>query len=709
MPEGNQPVRKLSNDEHKRLAEQWKPGLPCPFCGAEPTVQHPSKHRKYHTTQNFACKRHWVTLSDGAFGVKPPPIMEPPRVEPVEEITADSFEFDSEQLSIIDAETSARLIVNAPPGTGKTAVACGRIAALLHRGVPPHQIWLVSFTRTAIQELRNRIEALAVNEASAYGVRVTTLDSRAWHLIQGFTGKGSDVFSAGGYSGTISDAIKLLKSDDDQIADFFGELSHVIVDEAQDLVGDRSVFIEEVIRRTPDRCGFTVLTDDAQAIYAFAEEDDTPADRSGTLPQRLRRDFPRMFVERELKKVYRTKSVRLNSLFIDARAELLHAISAATGTSQTVIGERIAQYGDGVAESVRQRAPTVKTLVLYRRRFEVIEASTWLASSGIKHRIRMSGVPVCLHPWIAIAFSKPAPQRLTRALFDARWTEVESALGTETPNADEAWKNLKRTAGDGAIVRMDQLRDVLSRPRPPIEFVTPELGLAGPVISTIHASKGREAAFVNLMLPNRGNSDNSDDEARVLFVGATRAKQLLLIGQGSSTRCSRTEQSRIYRRLPARGGQRLRAQVQLGLDGDVDRMSPVSRMGYPDEADVEGAQQWLRENASGTQQVRLYKGNSEDWRYVARIGEAVDGMTIGKMNTSFGYGLLDVAKSSWGSARYSTPPWIGPITMLSACSVAVPVDHSDVSNIHSRWAESGFWLAPVLVGMPMIPFRKPFR
>src|SRR5690606_36997235 len=52
------------------------------------------------------------------------------------------WNFDDAQLSVIQAHVSARLIVNAPPGTGKTAIACARVASLLGRGVPPHQIWV---------------------------------------------------------------------------------------------------------------------------------------------------------------------------------------------------------------------------------------------------------------------------------------------------------------------------------------------------------------------------------------------------------------------------------------------------------------------------------------------------------------------------------------------------------------------------------------
>src|SRR5690348_16832465 len=107
-------------EEQKRIASQWRPGGGCPFCGAVPTVRHRSKHKAHHTTQNFACKRHWVTLPDSVFGGEVPDSSEiPPEIpDIVTEVTEPDapLVFDPEQRAIIEAAGEARLIVNAPPG-----------------------------------------------------------------------------------------------------------------------------------------------------------------------------------------------------------------------------------------------------------------------------------------------------------------------------------------------------------------------------------------------------------------------------------------------------------------------------------------------------------------------------------------------------------------------------------------------------------------
>src|SRR5690606_18533081 len=59
--------------------------------------------------------------------------------------------WDADQLRVIEAEADARLVVEAGPGTGKTAVACARLAYMIgEEDVEPSNTWMISFTRTAV-------------------------------------------------------------------------------------------------------------------------------------------------------------------------------------------------------------------------------------------------------------------------------------------------------------------------------------------------------------------------------------------------------------------------------------------------------------------------------------------------------------------------------------------------------------------------------
>lgn len=71
------------------------------------------------------------------------------------------FKWDSAQIKVIEESVSSRILVSAGPGMGKTAVACARVAHMIEQGVPASGIWLISFTRTAVREIRDRIQLLS--------------------------------------------------------------------------------------------------------------------------------------------------------------------------------------------------------------------------------------------------------------------------------------------------------------------------------------------------------------------------------------------------------------------------------------------------------------------------------------------------------------------------------------------------------------------
>ena len=238
------------------------------------------------------------------------------------------WDWDKAQREAIESPVDAHILVDAGPGTGKTAVACGRVAWLIDKGgIFPSNIWLISFTRTSIQEIRDRIKGFLKDEKDAYSVRIATLDSHAWMIHSGFD-RSAELL--GSYDDNIANLIEKIKEDNDgEISDYLQTVQHLIVDEGQDIVGIRADLVLEIISKLSDRCGVTVFSDAAQAIYGFSldEESRKSGDRQKTLAEKIIDEFGDRFQTLHLVKVFRTRSPTLERLFTVTRKGVMKPVA----------------------------------------------------------------------------------------------------------------------------------------------------------------------------------------------------------------------------------------------------------------------------------------------------------------------------------------------------------------------------------------------
>ncbi len=171
------------------------------------------------------------------------------------------IEWDRSQRDVIDSPPEDRLLVGAGPGTGKTAVACARVSHLIDQGgLEPSRIWLISFTRTAVREIRDRIAAYLEDASAAYAVKIATLDSHAWTIHSGFD---EEAKILGSYEENIEKVLDLVRQDEN-VAEYLESVEHLVVDEAQDIVGIRADLVVEIIRKLTSICGVTVFADEAR-------------------------------------------------------------------------------------------------------------------------------------------------------------------------------------------------------------------------------------------------------------------------------------------------------------------------------------------------------------------------------------------------------------------------------------------------------------
>jgi DNA helicase-2/ATP-dependent DNA helicase PcrA len=442
---------------------------------------------------------------------------------------------DLSQDAVIRAPADRRQVVTAGPGSGKTHTATQRVIHLVGEGVAPSRIQLITFTRIASQEVGGRISEALANVSYGGGVRCGTVDSLAWGLA---TSVGDA--PGGGHDQTIKKARRLLSEGDPVIEDQLAGLSHLIIDEAQDIVGDRRDLCRALIDALPPTAGVTILGDGAQAIYgAWAGE----RAAQGSLHKAMEKAPG--WRTAALGTNHRTRSPSLKSFFAEARG-LLEGGDDPRGVYLELRGmlEDVA-----TDPSVSLFGPAVPwrddTLILFRGRAAAEAASARLTQAGRVHRLKLSGLTLVRDPIIGALCAGLAPgaslrpDHVERRLKDLHPPYVEHS-------AEEIIASLG-SLGDGSrgFPKVSALAE--GTDREPVEWTTDHIGRAGPLLGSIHGAKGREAADVVLMLPPVPSDEDVDwlEEARVLFVGATRASRRLYLGRSHATRI-----------LPGRSGSR---------------------------------------------------------------------------------------------------------------------------------------------------------
>ncbi|HWR34384.1 MAG TPA: UvrD-helicase domain-containing protein [Clostridia bacterium] len=614
--------------------------------------------------------------------------------EPSEHDCCIPFTPTPEQDKVIKASAESRLLVDAAAGTGKTAVACARVAHLIQNcGVEPTNLWLISFTRPAVAEIRKRIFDYV--GGAAYSIKIATLDQQAFQIVQGFqSSKEQRIFES--YELTIEKAIELLVNARPEVREAIGFLEHVIVDEAQDVVGRRAELLLNVVNLLGKSCGVSIFFDPAQAIYQFSE----PPQQRFTLPEVLRNSKTLKFTESRLTKVHRTSSAKLLSIFEQTRVTVLSA--KLPGESKfSKVKEDIKTFADSELgkEFLQGVEASEDLLVLFRSRGEVLKASSLLSGAETKHRVRISGYPSCVHPWVALLFWDYCERQITRSTFEGLVRKrMSSALASG--HSEVIWALLKRVAQESKdLVNIHQLRRVLSRPRPPIDFTSPDVGSTGPIIGTIHASKGREADDVHLHFNDDDDRECSslDEEASVLFVGATRARKSLKIGNGFKWMRTLKPSGRAFHVDYAKSHP---ASVEIGMNGDVDPLGQASQSLYKNAEEAIASQTVLSQLSGSVFKLSAQTDREKDFRYRLIYNETV----VGHLSDVVNKELFFVGRKVNSKTKLRPSPNIYDVWSVGVRSIVLAPENTGLQSLLPPFNESGIMLAPVPCAFPTVRF-----
>jgi hypothetical protein len=602
------------------------------------------------------------------------------------------MDLDPQQRMVVTAPADVRMLVEAGPGCGKTHVACERVAHLLNQGEIPDRILLLSFTRTAVHDLRKRIAAASsVSAELARQVQVRTLDSFAWRLSAGASELGSHDASI---RAALAATERAFRGDDPDIEAWVRGFIHVIVDEAQDLVDARASLVIALLNGLPPGAGWTVFMDPAQAIYGWSSdaEDEDGGERFLDLLPSLQGSVQR----RSLTTVHRTSKEALLDLLRRARALTLEGPSGQRlGGVRTMLaaGGEDAVHGvrdlPALLERIGEAQP--RTLVLVRRRVDALLSLSYIRDAGLSCRLRVGGMPRLVAPWIAAVANELAVRgsigSITNASFLDAWQSVcHGRRLADSMDPELAWRLLLLIGGTDRLVDLRKVAKRLAMGVVPDEVSTREIGVGGATIGTVHGSKGREAEHVVFYLPGEGRPSASDaasdEEARVLYVAASRAKEQLDVLPAASMTCGYHE-NRAWR-AAGRG-----LQIEIGREGDIDGCTLL-----PDE-DAKAVQDRLAAFDGKLCPVHVHTRSEGSWTRMLQLG---DGATIGALSSECVNSLGSLVTSR-AKKKTSAPLGLGHLTWLDTTTVALSPNDPRVERLLHPWRETRLVLAPVIAGM----------
>lgn len=428
---------------------------------------------------------------------------------------------DASQRRVAEAGTEDRLVVTAAAGQGKTETVLARLLALSEDGVSVQDdVVVLSFSRAAIDAVRRR-----AREAGLASIRIRTFDSFAAQILS----QRGELEAVRGFEARIRRATEIIESGEAEVED----LAHVIVDESQDLVGDRAELVLALVSAA-EECGFTVLGDPLQGVYDFQLDDDSSVSKrtSAELLTTLLNDHG---AERfELTNHYRATSDRLRSLItVGDRLRALEVEGKDAEEAHELLDSF--RHRDASGRYTRSELGQLMgfldlddgetTAVLAATNYAVLLASEQLHELGVEHVIRRRAEDLGIAPWVAGALAQFDARTLSR-------DEVVDSLEHVTDQPVDAWRLLKDAEAERRDHRTLDMRRLSRR----LQHGIIPLGLSpndavAVTASTVHRAKGLEFDHVIDLVPRPGSPAREVTwrTLRQKYVASSRARESLFV------------------------------------------------------------------------------------------------------------------------------------------------------------------------------------
>ncbi|MGY1455545.1 UvrD-helicase domain-containing protein [Streptomyces sp. SS8] len=626
----------------------------------------------------------------------------------------DSPALTDEQRAVVEQPADAMVLVTAGAGAGKTHTLVRRIEALVtDEGLTTGDVLVLTFSRAAVRELRERL--------SRYGdrsrhVRVTTFDSWALEILNEVA---ADIdWRTRSFDERIREATKVV-ADEGLAPEWLDELRHVVIDEVQDLVGDRRELIE-VLLESYD-CGFTIVGDPAQAIYSYQVADpDERLIETNRFFDWLRSTFVDDLAELSLTQNFRAATDEARSaLSFEGVTRGCATLAEAERAYEELRLELAARmdFGDIGVPFIRDSlcVTDITTALLCRTNGEVLLVSEWLHGAGVPHQVRRAAQDRAVPAWLSeLMRAARGTLTLTRQRFDELYPSLIGTGGEK--DRERVWRLLRAGTRErtGRSVDLTRLRDAVSAGRLPDELTAQP---AHPfVISTFHRAKGLEFDRVLVVDPGQISVEEGDlpvdvaDRARALYVAMTRSRRELY----------RLDLPRDV--LPYRGGFRLvrkdrrtdrwarfgyqhwrRSGLEL-LAGDIHPHHPAGS--YQIEDDPVSLQEHLHSRTTSGDPVMLERIDDVSEDHEKRVGPGYvllhGDRAIGVVSEKFRH---DLYRHMQQSRTYQPRSWPRRITDLRIDTVETVVGERGAA-VHAGLGELGVWLAPRPTGLGRFQYDR---
>ncbi len=147
-------------------------------------------------------------------------------------------EANKEQEKVIKANIHEQIIVNAPPGTGKTYTVRKKIEYIVENSIAPlEEILVICFSRSAVQQIKCKLK---IGEEQKKKITIRTIDSFcSWVIKEIETENYKKIFNNTTYETRIEYVLQLIKNNQN-LQNSIKKMKHIIIDEVQDIVRDKS-------------------------------------------------------------------------------------------------------------------------------------------------------------------------------------------------------------------------------------------------------------------------------------------------------------------------------------------------------------------------------------------------------------------------------------------------------------------------------------